>query len=131
MTGQFAVLSLRRKLGWEDLETSPLEAVRGFGYPTVPLAATPRRILSGRANHRLWPPRKKLCTGNLVFPFGLALITDELGTSMAVVQLTRRGLQARECPVPVDRGDDLTRPDRRYDGNRWIVRRMWRVVCER
>ena len=31
-TGQFAALSLRRKFGWEDLETSPLEAVRGFGY---------------------------------------------------------------------------------------------------
>jgi DNA-binding response OmpR family regulator len=29
---KFAVLGLRRKLGWEDLETSPLEAVRGFGY---------------------------------------------------------------------------------------------------
>jgi len=29
---KFTVLSLRRKLGWADLETSPLEAVRGFGY---------------------------------------------------------------------------------------------------
>jgi len=29
---KFTVLSLRRKLGWDDLETSPLEAVRGFGY---------------------------------------------------------------------------------------------------
>ena len=29
---KFAVLGLRRKLGWEDLESSPLEAVRGFGY---------------------------------------------------------------------------------------------------
>lgn len=29
---KFTVLSLRRKLGWGDVETSPLEAVRGFGY---------------------------------------------------------------------------------------------------
>ncbi|HMD47217.1 MAG TPA: response regulator transcription factor, partial [Acidimicrobiales bacterium] len=29
---KFTVLSLRRKLGWNDLEASPLEAVRGFGY---------------------------------------------------------------------------------------------------
>jgi DNA-binding response OmpR family regulator len=29
---KFTVLSLRRKLGWGDLGTSPLEAVRGFGY---------------------------------------------------------------------------------------------------
>jgi hypothetical protein len=40
-TGQFAVLSLRRKLGWEDLETSPLEAVRGFGYRYRPLSRHP------------------------------------------------------------------------------------------
>jgi DNA-binding response OmpR family regulator len=29
---KFAVLRLRRKLGWTDPETSPIEAVRGFGY---------------------------------------------------------------------------------------------------
>lgn len=29
---KFAVLRLRRRLGWEDPETSPIEAVRGFGY---------------------------------------------------------------------------------------------------
>jgi DNA-binding response OmpR family regulator len=29
---KFAVLRLRRKLGWSDPETSPLQAVRGFGY---------------------------------------------------------------------------------------------------
>ena len=29
---KFTVLNLRRKLGWDDLPTSPLEAVRGFGY---------------------------------------------------------------------------------------------------
>lgn len=29
---KFAVLSLRRKLGWGDLTTSPIESVRGFGY---------------------------------------------------------------------------------------------------
>lgn len=29
---KFTVLSLRRKLGWTDLATSPLETVRGFGY---------------------------------------------------------------------------------------------------
>jgi DNA-binding response OmpR family regulator len=29
---KFAVLRLRRKLGWSDPSTSPIEAVRGFGY---------------------------------------------------------------------------------------------------
>lgn len=29
---KFAVLRLRRKLGWESLATSPIESVRGFGY---------------------------------------------------------------------------------------------------
>lgn len=29
---KFAVLGLRRKLGWERLATSPIENVRGFGY---------------------------------------------------------------------------------------------------
>jgi DNA-binding response OmpR family regulator len=29
---KFAVLRLRRRLGWDDPTTSPLEAVRGFGY---------------------------------------------------------------------------------------------------
>jgi len=29
---KFAVLRLRRKLAWDDPETSPIEAVRGFGY---------------------------------------------------------------------------------------------------
>jgi DNA-binding response OmpR family regulator len=29
---KFAVLRLRRKLGWSDPETSPIESVRGFGY---------------------------------------------------------------------------------------------------
>jgi DNA-binding response OmpR family regulator len=29
---KFAVLRLRRRLGWEDPESSPIEAVRGFGY---------------------------------------------------------------------------------------------------
>jgi DNA-binding response OmpR family regulator len=29
---KFAVLRLRRKLGWDDLATSPIEAVRGVGY---------------------------------------------------------------------------------------------------
>jgi DNA-binding response OmpR family regulator len=29
---KFSVHRLRRKLGWEDLEFSPIEAVRGFGY---------------------------------------------------------------------------------------------------
>jgi DNA-binding response OmpR family regulator len=29
---KFAVLGLRRKLGWDDLTTSPIESVRGFGY---------------------------------------------------------------------------------------------------
>jgi DNA-binding response OmpR family regulator len=29
---KFAVLRLRRRLGWQDPATSPIEAVRGFGY---------------------------------------------------------------------------------------------------
>jgi DNA-binding response OmpR family regulator len=29
---KFTVFNLRRKLGWEDLQTCPLENVRGFGY---------------------------------------------------------------------------------------------------
>ena len=29
---KYAVLRLRRKLGWDDADTSPLETVRGFGY---------------------------------------------------------------------------------------------------
>jgi DNA-binding response OmpR family regulator len=29
---KFGVLNLRRKLGWDDLETCPVENVRGFGY---------------------------------------------------------------------------------------------------
>lgn len=29
---KFAVLRLRRKLGWDDPDTCPIEAVRGFGY---------------------------------------------------------------------------------------------------
>jgi DNA-binding response OmpR family regulator len=29
---KFAVLRLRRKLGWSDPEESPIESVRGFGY---------------------------------------------------------------------------------------------------
>ena len=29
---KFAVLRLRRKLGWTDPDTSPIESVRGFGY---------------------------------------------------------------------------------------------------
>jgi len=29
---KFAVLRLRRRLGWQDPDTSPIEAVRGFGY---------------------------------------------------------------------------------------------------
>jgi len=33
---KFTVLSLRRKLGWDDLASCPIEAVRGFGYRYVP-----------------------------------------------------------------------------------------------
>ena len=44
---KFSVHRLRRKLGWENLDESPIEAVRGFGYryrrPNDPkLRATPR-----------------------------------------------------------------------------------------
>jgi len=34
---KFAVLRLRRKLGWGDTETSPLRAVRGIGYRLDPV----------------------------------------------------------------------------------------------
>ena len=33
---KYAVLRLRRKLGWDDPEDSPLETVRGFGYRYTP-----------------------------------------------------------------------------------------------
>ena len=29
---EFAVLRLRRRVGWDDVSTSPLESVRSFGY---------------------------------------------------------------------------------------------------
>jgi DNA-binding response OmpR family regulator len=29
---KFAVLRLRRRLGWHDPATSPIQSVRGFGY---------------------------------------------------------------------------------------------------
>ena len=35
---KFAVSRLRRKLGWDDPTTSPIEAVRGFGYRYRPAA---------------------------------------------------------------------------------------------
>jgi len=35
---KFAVLRLRRKLGWDDLSTSPLTSVRGIGYRLDPPA---------------------------------------------------------------------------------------------
>ncbi len=35
---KFSVLSLRRKLGWGDVITSPVETVRGFGYRYRPPA---------------------------------------------------------------------------------------------
>ena len=35
---KFSVLSLRRKLGWGDVTTSPVETVRGFGYRYRPPA---------------------------------------------------------------------------------------------
>jgi len=42
---KFAVLRLRRKLGWTDPDESPVESVRGFGYryrrPASPSAPTP------------------------------------------------------------------------------------------
>ena len=37
---KFGVLRLRRKLGWDDPETCPIEAVRGFGYRYRRPAAT-------------------------------------------------------------------------------------------
>lgn len=36
---KYAVLRLRRKLGWDVTSDSPLETVRGFGYRYVPLEA--------------------------------------------------------------------------------------------
>jgi DNA-binding response OmpR family regulator len=35
---KFAVLRLRRRLGWDDAATSPIQAVRGFGYRYRPIA---------------------------------------------------------------------------------------------
>jgi DNA-binding response OmpR family regulator len=35
---KFAVLRLRRRLGWDDATTSPIQAVRGFGYRYRPIA---------------------------------------------------------------------------------------------
>jgi DNA-binding response OmpR family regulator len=35
---KFAVLRLRRRLGWSDATTSPIQAVRGFGYRYRPIA---------------------------------------------------------------------------------------------
>ena len=29
---KYSVLRLRRKMGWSDPDTSPLESIRGFGY---------------------------------------------------------------------------------------------------
>lgn len=37
---KYAVLRLRRKLGWDDTEDSPLETVRGFGYRYRELEST-------------------------------------------------------------------------------------------
>ena len=39
---KFAVLRLRKRLGWQDPATSPIEAVRGFGYRYRGLAALER-----------------------------------------------------------------------------------------
>ena len=33
---KFAVLRLRRKVGWDDAPTSPLKSVRGIGYRLDP-----------------------------------------------------------------------------------------------
>lgn len=33
---KFSILRLRRKLGWSEVTTSPIEAVRGFGYRYLP-----------------------------------------------------------------------------------------------
>jgi DNA-binding response OmpR family regulator len=38
---KFSVHRLRRKLGWDELELSPIEAVRGFGYIYRRRAVTP------------------------------------------------------------------------------------------
>jgi DNA-binding response OmpR family regulator len=37
---KFAVLRLRRRLGWDNAATSPIQAVRGFGYRYRPIAPT-------------------------------------------------------------------------------------------
>jgi DNA-binding response OmpR family regulator len=48
---KFAILRLRRKLGWADPDTSPLEAVRGFGYRYRP-GAPARGRSQGNGNGR-------------------------------------------------------------------------------
>jgi DNA-binding response OmpR family regulator len=40
---KYAVLRLRRRLGWDDPASSPIEAVRGFGYRYNGLEARPER----------------------------------------------------------------------------------------
>lgn len=49
---KFAMLRLRRKLGWGDPRTSPLEAVRGFGYRYRPPEAPPATRRTARAAPR-------------------------------------------------------------------------------
>ncbi|HSL57798.1 MAG TPA: response regulator transcription factor [Acidimicrobiales bacterium] len=39
---KFAVLRLRRRLGWDDPASSPIKAVRGFGYRYQPRSAADR-----------------------------------------------------------------------------------------
>jgi DNA-binding response OmpR family regulator len=44
---KFTVLRLRRKLGWDDSATSPIESVRGVGYRYRPPLRTRPRVESG------------------------------------------------------------------------------------
>lgn len=45
---KFAVLRLRRRLGWQDPPTSPIESVRGFGYRYRPTRSVDRPVAAER-----------------------------------------------------------------------------------
>ncbi|GLZ30127.1 DNA-binding response regulator [Lentzea sp. NBRC 105346] len=48
---KFTVLRLRRKLGWDDSASSPIESVRGVGYRYRPPAQSRHRVQSGTTGH--------------------------------------------------------------------------------
>lgn len=57
---KFAVLGLRRRCGWSDAATSPVQSVRGFGYRYV----SPGRGHTGPPADRAWPARERQGPGD-------------------------------------------------------------------